>query len=387
MTEGFAPPESAAAPRFGNAAGEAHDTGAPDLPEASPNASPQAMPRPDLATRTSPAEPGEGATGLHWVARLLFLLCLVAPLIVSFFRHLPAEVAGEMFGTALISCGLCAGVAWLITRSTSARARGIGAFAAAIIALSSTFGMIGERADNRKDVALAMRALSQALDEQRAADQGALELPARTRLAEVPPERRNGEINYLYSIVAQAHVTTAAILRLNRSFAEIDMDSVLKPERLVSADGLARSRAAVARFREVVKLRESVSAQANSRMLAVVREADISERMRASAMASFEQRSASNTSTARALTAANLGVVEAMEPVFDFAQRHLGHLRMRGNALVLPDPVALGQYRQLILAVRRAAAREAAVFKEISRNRMQQLREAQEKVNRAAEIN
>jgi hypothetical protein len=107
--------------------------------------------------------------------------------------------------------------------------------------------------------------------------------------------------------------------------------------------------------------------------------------MRASALASIEQKSATAAGQVRELTAANLAVIAAMEPVFDLMQRYLGRLQLRDSRLMFPDSASLNQYRVLIQDVRSAAARETAVFDGIRRARTQQIRDAQEELQRVTE--
>lgn len=298
---------------------------------------------------------------LSWLGWGLFATTFV----VAFTMSSAPGDSGRRLGQSLVFLLLAGAIAGLIVRRSSRLVKA-GAFA---VVMAGFFGYNAwgvyegqlVAAENRQ----AKVAIAEAVSKIEKMNVSAIQdvRPAAPALNSQPVNQSQGWASVMRLLPKYREQSMQLRADLDRSVAEIQLDQMLLAQRLVSAEGVARSQATAERYEKLVAGYDDAYDATQAALRAEAVAATVGTPQGETFLAGFDESSAANRKLKNEWVQLQRELMRESRKILDIAKRNVGRSRVQGDTFLLPTEKDAASYNAAIDSVLRLSEREEALTK------------------------
>lgn len=286
----------------------------------------------------------------------LFILAVVLPVFYGIVAN--ADAASMLGGRILGSIGIIGLIAIAATRKRT-EGRSYVVLAMGVVglawALAGVFNLYGQRQD-----------MQAAVDNLKSAANGAPSA-ARARTVRIPlpldsfERSEDANIGLLNDVADAVRSRTHEYQQVLRQMQAVPIEDVLAAGNLVTAKGIAESRAKLATYAQLQHQLTELSVSAKPQVQALIERSGASETMRSRVWSGFNESYPAQIEQMRALEAVRQDTLRTISGLLDVAERNLGRTQVQDGKLLFADGASLTQYQQGMAQLSSQAAREEQI--------------------------
>ncbi|MDO8293270.1 MAG: hypothetical protein Q7T29_10480 [Gallionella sp.] len=153
---------------------------------------------------------------------------------------------------------------------------------------------------------------------------------------------------------------------LDRKFIATDLGAVLKPDNMVTREGIRNSRKKVETFKSLINQRNTILQQHFSTSEKIIRDSGLSERETNDALAGLNSSKGSILQSYADLGKAQLDSLKIISGLLNFGERTLGHTSLKDGQIVFQTQTDFDEYMRFIQQITDSSAKEEIATQKIS---------------------